>query len=101
MPFIYSDASIDGVWSMPTLFMYGDISILYLAYAPPRKSIGIEYVPHSYQICSTPKHEGTPRQIHPRRAFLMCTTIRPMCFNFITPIGSCDVDPALIPRAEY
>ena len=77
-----------------------DISILYLAYTLPRKSIGIEYVPHSYEI-RTPKHEGTPRQIHPRRAFLMCTTIRPVCFNFITPTGSCDVNPALIPRAEY
>lgn len=31
----------------------------------------------------------------------MRTTIRPMCFNFITPTGSCDVDPARIPRAEY
>lgn len=24
-----------------------------------------------------------------------------MCFNFITPTGSCDVDPACIPRVEY
>lgn len=32
------------------LFMYADISTLYFVYIPPRKSIGIEYIPHSYQI---------------------------------------------------
>lgn len=83
---------------MPALFVYADISILYFVYIPPRKSIKIESIPYSYQC---PKHQGTPRQILSRRAFLMRTTIRPMCFNFITPTGSCDVDPACIPRAEY
>lgn len=35
---------------MPALSMYVGIPILYFVYIPPRKSIGIEYVPHLYQI---------------------------------------------------